>query len=244
MSTAEAPTPAGRDRAADVALVVNYILRSLYTWVLPADWGVDFGSRMGAWDIGARPAPRRTDARSYSSAEEVLSELDITSDSVPYPCAKCGAFVHAAETYGGEGGSRGHKQCYGRVGDSDSDWPPQPYADYARALWLEAGAVLRARGAPPEPAPKPVRPPWADMVSQDGALVLTIPDELIPFVGTGTSEEAINEISTMVGMVNAYDQGVGNPSYLSSGFVRAAFDIRMMLWRERKRVADLLSGAR
>lgn len=205
MATSEIQTPSGRDRAADVLVVVNFILRRLYTWALPADFGVDYGYEMGSFN-----GPVRGNARSYTSAEEILAELGITPESV--------------------GGGDDIPD------DALDNWPPEPYADYARALWLEVGVVLRARGAPPaEPPVRRFRPPWADRRSLDGRLVLIVPDELIPFVGTDTAELAANEVTYMTGAVHAYDRGK-----VSAGIVQADFDIRMALWRERKRVADLL----
>ena len=111
---------------------------------------------------------------------------------------------------------------------------------YARTLWRDAGSFLRAKGAPPIPPPPP-RPPWADMASKDGALVLTIPDELIPFVGIDP-DTAPNEIAALVGMVWAHDCGEGNQNYLSPGFVRARFEIRVALWRTRRQLALLQAG--
>jgi hypothetical protein len=56
-----------RDREADVRAVVRMILSGLFTWTMPADWGVDYGYVPDG----------RTPRRSYSSAEEVLHEVGI-----------------------------------------------------------------------------------------------------------------------------------------------------------------------
>jgi hypothetical protein len=64
----------------------------------------------------------------------------------------------------------------------EEDWPPAALEQYATELWMDVGAVLRARGGPRPQPPKPPRPAWADMVSADRALGLSIPDDLLEVV--------------------------------------------------------------
>ena len=229
-----------RDRVADLNILADHVLRGLFTWAMPADLGVDYGFERGGWGTG----PRRTDHRSTTSVEEILGLLGIGPEDVSYPCRKCGAFVPEVETYAAEPSGRGHAGCWGTVGDADSDWPPKPTADDVRGLGRDGGTVLRARGGPKPEPPKPPRPLWADLRSKDGRLVLTVPDELIPYVGTDTAELAADEISGLGGMLGAYDRGPGDRNYLSAGFVRASFALRMALWRERKKVHALTGGRR
>jgi len=65
--------PEGRERDADLHTLAEYVMRQLFTWAMPADWGVNMGI--------ARNQPAKhgqNDGRwekTLSSSEEVLSVL-------------------------------------------------------------------------------------------------------------------------------------------------------------------------
>lgn len=226
-----------RDRVADLNALADTVLRGLFTWAMPADLGVDYGFEMGGW---TGPGGRRADHRSYTSTNEILADLGFTPAMAAYRCEKCGVLLSEEETYlaeesGPRGGPepRGHRQpCFGAVRDIEEEWPPEELDTYARELWRDVGAVLRARGEPrPEP-PKPPRPPWADMQSHDGVLVWSVPDELLPVAGFEAWE-----IPWLVGSIEAYDKGRTSASHAATYWT-----FLLALWTERKKVHDLTGG--
>lgn len=213
-------TPEGRDRIKDTQIVINHLLSGLFTWTSFGNWGVDYGY------VG----DGRKEQRGYTSAEEILAKLGFTPESI-YFCPKCKKDLTVEDIWKAEDRYREpvHTGCWQKVTQNDN-WPTEELKTYAAELWENAGDFLRAGVAPPIPSAA-FRPPWADMRSKDGALELTVPDELIPFV--------TREISNFSGMLAAYDRGPRDRDYISMGFIRAQFEVSMALWQTRRQLALL-----
>jgi len=176
-----------RNRIADLNALADHILRGLYTWTMPADFGVDYCAFVGD--------ESRKKERCYLSSSEIIGGVL----RIPWP---------------------------EEVGDY-----PEELHTYARKLFQDVGAVLRARGGP-APQPPVERPRWADMKSNDGLIAWTVPQDLIPFAG-------IAEIASLAGMLGNYNSA--RRSY-SSGFLDIQWSRTLEIWKLRKQVHDLTGG--